>query len=59
LVPASCSSFGLSLALPFCLPCDGSGHCSFIEFLWCSYFHPLKKKQINNPHPEDFAIEEN
>jgi len=26
LVHASCSSFGLSLAFPFCLPCDGSSH---------------------------------
>ncbi len=42
------SSFGLSLAFPFCLPCYGFGHRSFIWFLWCSHFHPLKKKQINN-----------
>jgi hypothetical protein len=25
-VPAGCVLFGLSLAFPFCLPCDGSGH---------------------------------
>ncbi len=24
-IPMGCSSFGLSLAFPFCLPCDGSG----------------------------------
>ncbi len=27
--------FGLSLASPFCLPCDGSGHWSFIVLLCC------------------------
>ncbi len=30
---ASYASFGLSLAFPFCLPCDGSGHQSFIILL--------------------------
>jgi hypothetical protein len=34
LVLAGCLFFGLSLAFPFCLPCDGSGHRSFIAFLW-------------------------
>ncbi len=29
-VPAGCASFGLSLAFPFCLPCDGFSHRSFI-----------------------------
>jgi hypothetical protein len=33
LVPAGCACFGPSLAFPFCLPCDGSGHRSFIGFL--------------------------
>ncbi len=33
LVPSGCASFGLSLAFPFCLLCDGSGHRSFIGFL--------------------------
>jgi hypothetical protein len=27
-----CTSFGLSLAFLFCLPCDGSSHRSFIGF---------------------------
>jgi hypothetical protein len=31
LVPMGCSSFGLYLAFPFCLPCDGSSHRSFIQ----------------------------
>ncbi len=33
LVPEGCASFGLSLAFPFCLLFDGSGHQSFIGFL--------------------------
>jgi hypothetical protein len=34
LVPTGYASFGLSLAFPFYLPYDGSGHQSFIGFLW-------------------------
>jgi hypothetical protein len=37
LVPAGCVSFGLSLAFPFCLPCDGSSHRSFIGFCYLSF----------------------
>ncbi len=33
LVHAGCASFGLSLAFPICLPCEGFSHRSFIGFL--------------------------
>jgi hypothetical protein len=42
-----CSSFGLSLAFPFCLPCDSSGHRSFIGFL-CFVFHELNLSPMHN-----------
>jgi hypothetical protein len=32
LVLVGYATFGLSLAFPFCLPCDGSGHRSSIGF---------------------------
>jgi len=37
-VPAGSLSFGLSLAFPFCLSCDGSRHQSFIEFISLDHF---------------------
>jgi hypothetical protein len=40
-----CVSFGLSLAFPFCLLCDGSSHRYFIEFL-----SPLKNIYIWKIH---------
>jgi len=33
LVPAGRTSFGLSLAFPFCLWCDGSGQVFLLDFL--------------------------
>jgi hypothetical protein len=59
LVLASCSSSSLSLAFPFCLPCDGSGHQSFILLFYFSgmnangivtkiyVFNPLKTTDKN------------
>jgi hypothetical protein len=47
LVLASCASFDLSLAFPFCLLCDGSGHQSSIGFLVFVFLDPLKSKQTN------------
>jgi len=32
LVPTSCASFGLSLAFPICLPCDGFDHHFLLDF---------------------------
>ncbi len=40
-VLVGCVSFGLSLAFPFCLPCDGSSLQSFIGFL----FHCMISKK--------------
>jgi hypothetical protein len=40
-----CVSFGLSLAFPFCLLCDGSSHRYFIEFL-----SPLKNIYMENSY---------
>jgi hypothetical protein len=37
LVLVDCASIGLFLACPFGLPYDGSGHRSFIGFLWLLY----------------------
>jgi hypothetical protein len=47
-----CLSFGLSLAFPFCLPCDDFGHQSFIGF-----FCPLLKNRnpsSNNTQPTTY-----
>jgi len=48
LVFASYVSFGLCLAFLFCLPCDGSGHQSFIGLFCapsCTPFPLLKPKK--------------
>jgi hypothetical protein len=42
-----CLSLGLFLAFLFCLPCDGSGHRSFIGFL-CFVFHELNLNRMHN-----------
>jgi len=39
LVHASCSSFGLFLAFPFCLPCDGFNHWYCIGFSSLKWAH--------------------
>ncbi len=39
LVPAGCLSFGLSLALPFCLPCVGFDH-RFFYWIFIYLFCP-------------------